>query len=255
MTPNPILKVLSTLSTHQVQYLLMGGQACVFYGAAEFSRDCDIAILCDPENLHRLQSALHELEAQCIAVPPFKPKYLERGHAVHFRCLHPEAMRMRVDVMSKMRGVALFADLWQRRTTLDDESNIRIELMGLADLIQAKKTQRDKDWPMIRRLVEASYATHCQTPTDEQLRFWLLQSRTPEMIITLVAEHPELAEEIALQRSLVLIGKKASRTALQQALNDEEARERDVDRHYWAPLKAELEQMRFQKRKNGSENS
>ena len=37
MIPNPIQKVLSTLSTHQVRYLLMGGQACVFYGAAEFS--------------------------------------------------------------------------------------------------------------------------------------------------------------------------------------------------------------------------
>jgi len=35
---NPILKVLSSIQTHRVQALLMGGQACVFYGAAEFSR-------------------------------------------------------------------------------------------------------------------------------------------------------------------------------------------------------------------------
>jgi hypothetical protein len=28
-----------------VRYLLMGGQACVFYGAAEFSRDLDLVIL------------------------------------------------------------------------------------------------------------------------------------------------------------------------------------------------------------------
>jgi hypothetical protein len=42
LIPNPIHKVLSTLSTHEVRYLLMGGQACVFYGAAEFSRDCDV---------------------------------------------------------------------------------------------------------------------------------------------------------------------------------------------------------------------
>ena len=44
MIPNPIHKVLSTLSSHEVRHLLMGGQACVFYGAAEFSRDCDIVI-------------------------------------------------------------------------------------------------------------------------------------------------------------------------------------------------------------------
>ena len=30
---------------HQVQCLLMGGQACVLYGAAEFSRDTVLAIL------------------------------------------------------------------------------------------------------------------------------------------------------------------------------------------------------------------
>lgn len=49
MIRSAILKVLSTLSTHEVRYLLMGGQACVFYGAAESSRDCDLAI--QSENL------------------------------------------------------------------------------------------------------------------------------------------------------------------------------------------------------------
>jgi hypothetical protein len=43
LTRNPILKVLSSIQTHRVQALLMGGQACVFYGAAEFNRDTDLA--------------------------------------------------------------------------------------------------------------------------------------------------------------------------------------------------------------------
>lgn len=51
MIRSAILKVLSTLSTHEVHYLLMGGQACVFYGAAESSRDCDVATRCQSENL------------------------------------------------------------------------------------------------------------------------------------------------------------------------------------------------------------
>lgn len=41
----------------------MGGQACVFYGAAEFSRDCDIVLLTEPENLARLRAALDEFQA------------------------------------------------------------------------------------------------------------------------------------------------------------------------------------------------
>jgi hypothetical protein len=69
----------------------MGGQACVFYGAAEFSRDCDIVILSDEANLNRFTAALSDLQAECIAVPEFKVEYLNRGHAVHFRCQHPDA--------------------------------------------------------------------------------------------------------------------------------------------------------------------
>ena len=47
MIPNPIHKVLSTFQNFKVRALLMGGQACVFYGGAEFSRDTDFAILAD----------------------------------------------------------------------------------------------------------------------------------------------------------------------------------------------------------------
>jgi hypothetical protein len=46
------------MAAHQVRALLMGGQACVFYGAAEFSRDTDLLILAEAENLQRLDGAL-----------------------------------------------------------------------------------------------------------------------------------------------------------------------------------------------------
>jgi len=76
----------------------------VFYGAAEFSRDCDIVILSEEANLNRLASALVELQADCIAIAEFKPEYLARGHAVHFRCQHPDAKNIRLDLMTKLRG-------------------------------------------------------------------------------------------------------------------------------------------------------
>ena len=47
MIPNPIRRVLSSIREHRVRALLMGGQACVLYGAAEFSRDTDLVILAD----------------------------------------------------------------------------------------------------------------------------------------------------------------------------------------------------------------
>ena len=110
LTPNPILKVLSELNRSRVRYLLMGGQACVLYGGAEFSRDTDIVILADTGNMDRLSAALDQLQASPIALPPFELDYLLRGHAVHFRCRHPEAPGQRIDVMSVMRA-------WRRSQT------------------------------------------------------------------------------------------------------------------------------------------
>ena len=61
MIPTPIRQVLSIFRKHQVQALLMGGQACVFYGAAQFSKDIDFTLLADEENYARLRMALDEL--------------------------------------------------------------------------------------------------------------------------------------------------------------------------------------------------
>jgi hypothetical protein len=44
----------------------MGGQACVFYGAAEFSRDLDLLILAEAANIESLRRALAELRAEHI---------------------------------------------------------------------------------------------------------------------------------------------------------------------------------------------
>ncbi len=99
-----------------VQALLMGGQACVFYGAAEFSRDLDLLILVDAANLIRLRQALDELDAKPIAVPPFTQQFLEAGHAIHFRCRRPDVAGLRIDLAARLRAMGGFEEIWQRRT-------------------------------------------------------------------------------------------------------------------------------------------
>ena len=220
----------------------MGGQACVFYGAAEFSRDTDLAILASSENLARLDKSLTDLNAEVIAVPPFEAKYLRKGHAVHFRCNHAEALGMRVDVMTKMRGVASFPRLWARRTTIELDGST-IDLMGLPDLVQAKKTQRDKDWPMIRRLVEVNYFANRETPTKDQIRFWFLELRTPQLLIELARQN-RIPAQLFRQRPLLKALKSEDESLLAEALLAEEQKEREADRHYWLPLKKELETLR-----------
>jgi hypothetical protein len=232
------------MRARRVRALLMGGQACVFYGAAEFSRDTDLAIVADAANLARLRLALADLQADVIAVPPLEARFLRRGHAVHFRCRHPSALRMRVDVMAKMRGVDPFAALWRRRTSLELGDGTRVDLLALPDLVQAKKTQRDKDWPMIRRLVEAHYFEHRARPSPAHLRFWLRELRTPEILIALAVDHPRLCQRLAGTRPLLAMAVKGrDPRALERALIAEEAAERARDRQYWRPLRTELERL------------
>lgn len=235
----------------------MGGQACVLYGGVEFSRDTDLAVLCEPANLARLQAALDDLAAVPIAVPPFEAAYLERGHAAHFRCRHPEADGLRVDVMAVMRGVAPFLELWERRTSLEMEDGATYELLSLPDLVQAKKTQRDKDWPMLRRLLEAHYFEHCDAPNAAQLDFWFRELRTPALLMELAAAHPAEFMQWQAQREVLAALAVAQceaaspqdiEPALEAALQAETQHERELDRAYWQPLKAELEALRRMRR-------
>ena len=244
MTPNPIHKVLSTLRSCRVRFLLMGGQACVFYGAAEFSRDTDIVLLADAANLKRLADALKTLRAEPIAVPPLSAAHLAKGHAVHFRCHHQEAEGMCLDVMSVLRGLPPFPTLWKRRTTVRIGAHERFDLMSLPDLVRAKKTQRDKDWPMLSRLVEAHYAGNRSSPTARKTDFWFMEARTPALLIELARRHRVGLRRCLLRRPLLALARDGREAELATALAAEENLERVADRAYWDPLKRELEQLR-----------
>ena len=147
MIPIQILRVLSTIRQRDVPALLMGGQACVLYGAAEYSRDLDLAVLATNDALPRLGRAIQALGATVIAVPAFEPQFLARGHAVHFSVPAgpdlPHAGPLRVDIMSRMRGVAPFEQLWERRTTIalpdpTSQADVLVDLLSLPDLVTAK---------------------------------------------------------------------------------------------------------------------
>lgn len=234
------------MKANGVRCLLMGGQACVWYGAAEFSRDVDLAILQEPDNLDRLRNALEDLQARRVAVPPFERAFLDRGHAVHFRCQHPDAANLRIDVMSVMRGVASFAELWERRTVVADDEGGEVDLMSLPDLVLAKKTQRDKDWPMIRRLIEAHYFQFRDDPTPPRIEFWLRELRSPELLLAVAEAFPDLAAARCGERPLLNHAIAGRIRELETALLNEEMAERAADREYWKPLRAELEKLRHQ---------
>jgi hypothetical protein len=241
LEPNPIVRALSVFLKHQVKALLIGGQACIFYGAAEFSRDVDYAVLVNPENLLKLKSALDELGAEQIFVPDLSAEVLKRGHACHFRFPKNDPKGARIDILGKMRGVDDFSEVWSRRNEFLVLEIGNIPVMGLSDLVRSKKTQRDKDWPMIRRLVEADFLKTTDPPSAEQIRFWLMECRTPNLLITLQTKFQTQAVKLLDQRPLLAQALPGQGEVIRDLLNKEEERERKLDEAYWAPLRKELE--------------
>ena len=246
MTPSPILKVLSTFKKHKVKSLLIGGQACIIYGAAEFSRDSDFIILCDPQNLEHLKKAFKELKAERLYVPELKEEYLRRGHACHFRCQAKGVEGLRVDVISRLKGCDEFDQLCTRRKKLKLKTGQMIDVIGLKDLVQCKKTQRDKDWLMLKRLVETDYLQNKNKAGKDKIRWWLLESRTSEHLFELVKKYSSLADECLKIRPLLSAAMEGDSVQLELGLHEEEANERSKDKEYWVPLKKELESLRHQ---------
>ncbi len=255
MIPIQILRVLSTIQQYDVPALLIGGQSCVLYGAAEYSRHLDLAVLGNDKGLPQFSEAMQALDATVIAVPPFESQYLSRGHAVHFNVPGDTdataATPLRVDIMSRMRGVAPFEELWARRTTITlpdaaRTAEVTVELMALEDLVTAKKTQCDKAWPMLRRLVDASYDSDRDSEASAaQAQFWLSEVRSPEFLREAVERFPRDASQST--RNVVAVTVAGGDVA--DALAKEQSAEMAADRVYWEPLCRELELLRYAARR------
>ena len=230
--------------------LLMGGQACVFYGAAQFSKDIDFLILAEDENFEGLHATLGDLKATRIAVPGFDPRVLDRGHAVHYRCKATGVEGLRVDIMTKLRDLPDFSILWDRRTTITESDGQNIDLLSVPDLVNAKKTQRMKDWPMISALVEGHYDQYTSEPNPSRIDFWLRESRVEDRLIDLVVRFPaEAAAMAASTRPLLTLAITPDLPRLREALDAEVRAEQEKDRIYWEPLKREMEEFRRAERR------
>src|SRR5581483_11702504 len=207
---------------------------------AEFSRDVDLAVLAENSNLARLRAAMEELQAELVLFPPLDFEELRKGHACQFRVGSAAAPGLRIDIMSAMQGCDPFEDLWRRRRRMALPGVGTVNLLAMPDLVQANKTQRDKDWPMIRRLVEADYHNRSSRPAVGQIRFWLKEARTPEILRELCLRYPKSAAAVAADRPVLRVALNGNLGAVHNALRKEEEILRAKDRAFWQPLKDEL---------------
>ena len=94
---------------------------------------------------------------------------------------------------------------------------------------------------MIRRLVEAHYFQNNAKPNSAQIRFWLQELRTPQLLVEVAQRHTLLCRRLVSTRPLLRHAALGKLEELARALLAEESAERERDRRYWLPLRAELD--------------
>jgi hypothetical protein len=127
--------------------------------------------------------------------------------------------------MSRMRGCDEFEVLWDRRTMVVLPEIGELGLLSLPDLVAAKKTQREKDWPMIRRLIEVDILQAGAGATEKQVHFWLRECRTPSELIRLAEKRPEVSRLIAREREVLVFALAGDQAALEKGLREEELKD------------------------------
>ena len=130
--------VLDALAAHKVEYILIGGVAVILHGVERLTRDIDIFIKMEPDNIKRLREALHSIyEDDSIDEITFEE--LEEYSVIRFGVTNDFC----VDIMARIGEVAVYEDLEFEHF---DYSGIDVRIATPETLYNLKKdTIRHKD--------------------------------------------------------------------------------------------------------------
>jgi hypothetical protein len=165
--PLDVKRIVSTLDSHGVQYLLIGGLGATLYGAERVTQDIDLLPRTDTANLGRLAGALRDLgaflrvggltdeEAQALPVV-IDARSLAATEVTTWRTDAGD-----LDVLATIRGEhgerRQYADLVQRASETV-VTGVTVRVASLQDIVESKRfAGRDKDLealPELERLLE-----------------------------------------------------------------------------------------------------
>jgi len=134
---------IALLHKHRVTYLVVGGEAVIYYGYAQLTGDLDFYYSADEENARRLFAALKEFWAGDVPGLSQHTELMEPGLIIQFG--RPPN---RIDLINQIDGVR-FEDAWPARREVQlvsDSGNTPLFYIGLDQLIRNKQAaNRPKD--------------------------------------------------------------------------------------------------------------
>jgi len=136
---NDIKEFLMLFSKYNVQYLIVGGEATIYYGHVRLTGDIDLYYSLKEENVNCLYKALKEFWQNNIPGINNKDELSKKGMIFQFG-IPPN----RIDLINDIDGI-VFDNAWKNREIVS-LNKIDIYYMGLTDLIfNKKRVKRPKD--------------------------------------------------------------------------------------------------------------
>lgn len=95
---------IASLTSHRVEYVIVGGHAVAFHGHPRFTGDIDFFVRPSEENLHRVEDAIAAFGFEEVRETGVKPgRVLQLGRVPN-----------RIDVLTEVTGLA-FDEAWSSR--------------------------------------------------------------------------------------------------------------------------------------------
>jgi hypothetical protein len=132
--------ILRALAEHHVEFVVIGGLAAVAHGSRRMTRDIDVVVSPDDENLSRLESALRDLGAVQLVEHPAE-KQIESADIAMIALgttLHTRSPAGRLDIVGAPAGAAPYPQL-KRRAIRSKVGGVDVNVAGLDDLIAMKR--------------------------------------------------------------------------------------------------------------------
>ncbi len=140
-----VSEFLFLLYKNKVRYLIVGGEAVIYYGHARLTGDIDIFYERESRNIHKLYTTLQEFWNSNIPGIKQEDELIKEGMIFQFG-VPPN----RIDLINKIEKVS-FKSAWENRkkeSLVYKKKKIKIYYIGLNELIKNKKAVsrfKDKD--------------------------------------------------------------------------------------------------------------
>ena len=172
----------------RLRAVICSGQAVVLHRLAVMSKDGDWILREDAECLKHVLAVLAEHGARYRFGAPLDARWMSGGWSSHFEFRRGE-LRIRTDFFTRPPRISArrLREIW------DEQEGREVPFVGAADLADMKKTDRERDYPVIGELARLM--------TDVRDQF--LYSRSAGDLIRLAEQHPDTARDVAAERPLL----------------------------------------------------